>query len=237
MRPAPSSSRRPLASWPAAAGCDYLRLRHCGLWPGEIGWARCCSDTKRRGVVAPAKRVSRGWFPGALLLLSVVPLQAIAAGSGLTARWLGRRMETTDVGVAGNTRERMRGLMPAASAPVCCVHTAVTQACTTAADACTTACHLCNNVTGSQEGCNGWCEKCNGYLDRWARDSKDLDTPYPLPLIPAPLLPMPLPLLQKVRVSGRVTMAVVEFATIAYLRCVGESSRGDVVQVHPSHCR
>ena len=51
-----------------------------------------------------------------------------------------------------------------------------------------------------------------------------MDAPYPLPLILAPLLPMPLPLFQKkkVRVSGRVTIAVVEFATIAYLRRAGD---------------
>jgi hypothetical protein len=63
------------------------------------------------------------------------------------------------------------------------------------------------------------------------------NAPYPLPLILAPLSPMLSSLLHTVRVSGRVAIVVIRLATIAYLRRVGESSRGDVVQVHPSHCR
>jgi hypothetical protein len=49
-----------------------------------------------------------------------------------------------------------------------------------------------------------------GPLGERARDCKDLDAPYSLPLILAPLLPMPSSLLQTVRASGRVAIAVVD---------------------------
>jgi hypothetical protein len=48
-----------------------------------------------------------------------------------------------------------------------------------------------------------------GPLGERVRDCKDLDAPYSLPLILAPLLPMRSSRLHTVRVSGRVAIAVV----------------------------
>jgi hypothetical protein len=75
-------------------------------------------------------------------------------------------------------------------------------------------------------------------LDERARDCKDLDAPYSLPLILVPLLPMLSLLLHTVRVSGgRVAIVVVEFEMVTYLRrCAEEPDDGTFPWVRSTNC-